>query len=59
MGRTGLCCEAFVQAGVKRVVIGIRDPYSKVDGKGIEYLQKHGVKIMAGLYTKEIQEDLK
>jgi diaminohydroxyphosphoribosylaminopyrimidine deaminase/5-amino-6-(5-phosphoribosylamino)uracil reductase len=44
---------------VKRVVIGIRDPYSKVDGKGIEYLQKHVVKIMAGLYTKEIQEDLK
>lgn len=57
-GRTGPCCEALVKAGIKRVVIGILDPYPKVNGKGVAYLQKNGVEVVIGLYEKEIKEDL-
>jgi|GEM_PF-4620183 len=42
-GHTGPCCEALTKAKVKRVVIGIRDPFPLVNGKGIEHLKKHGV----------------
>ena len=58
-GRTGPCCEALVNAGVKRVVIGILDPFPKVNGKGVEYLKKHGVEVLFGLYEEEIKEDLR
>lgn len=58
-GRTGPCCEALTKAKVKRVVIGIRDPFPFVNGKGIEHLQKHGVEVDVGLLAQEIKEDLK
>ncbi|MBA4496209.1 bifunctional diaminohydroxyphosphoribosylaminopyrimidine deaminase/5-amino-6-(5-phosphoribosylamino)uracil reductase RibD [Paenactinomyces guangxiensis] len=58
-GRTGPCCEALVEAGVKRVVVGIRDPFPKVDGKGMDYLLKHGVEVTVGFCEEEIKKDLK
>lgn len=58
-GRTGPCCEALTEAQVGRVVIGIRDPFPKVDGKGINHLKQHGVQVDIGFYEKEIKEDLK
>lgn len=58
-GRTGPCCEALTKAQVKRVVIGIRDPFPLVNGKGIDHLQKHGVEVDVGFYEQEIRKDLK
>ena len=44
-GRTPPCALTFVLAGVKRVVIGYRDPNPRVDGGGVLLLQKEGVDV--------------
>lgn len=58
-GLTPACCEAVEKAGIQRVVIGIQDPYEKVNGKGIDYLKQHQIDVKVGLYEDEIKEDLK
>src|ERR1700722_4384838 len=47
-GRTGPCAAAIAQAGVARVVVGIVDPDPQVAGRGIAYLQSHGVQVEVG-----------
>ncbi len=44
-GKTPPCAEAIVKAGVKEVFVGMKDPFPNVNGGGIEYLKKHGVKV--------------
>ena len=38
-GRTPPCTEAIIAAGIKRVVLGIRDPNRLVSGRGIRFLE--------------------
>lgn len=52
-GRTGPCCVALFQAGVKRVVIGMMDPNPLVDGGGAQYLLDKGVEVCAYVLEKE------
>lgn len=42
-GRTPPCTDAIIQAGIKRVVYGYRDPHVLVQGKGIATLQRAGI----------------
>ncbi len=44
-GRTGPCCEALLQAGVKRVVYGMQDPNPLVSGGGLATLRAAGVAV--------------
>lgn len=44
-GRTGPCVSALVEAGVARVVVGMRDPDLRVTGGGIESLRAAGVAV--------------
>ncbi len=44
-GRTPPCTDAIIDAGIDHVVVGARDPDSKVDGAGIEKLRDHGVRV--------------
>ena len=39
------CAERIVLARIKAVWIGIEDPDTSVDGKGIKYLEEHGVTV--------------
>lgn len=48
-GRTQPCAPRIVEAGVRRVVIGIRDPNPSVDGAGIAYLREHGLQVDVGV----------
>ena len=41
-GRTSPCANAIIEAGIKKVVIGTRDPFAKVNGGGIDYLRQYG-----------------
>ena len=44
-GRTGPCTEAIIKAGIKRVIIGMKDPNPITSGKGIRILKKAGIKV--------------
>ena len=52
-GRTGPCCKAIVNAGIKRVFVGSKDPNPKVNGKGIAALKRSGIKVVAGILEDE------
>lgn len=42
-GKTPPCTDALIQAGIKRVVYGYRDPNPLVSGKGIAQLTEQGI----------------
>jgi diaminohydroxyphosphoribosylaminopyrimidine deaminase/5-amino-6-(5-phosphoribosylamino)uracil reductase len=52
-GRTPPCADAIVSAGVRRAVIGMRDPNPLVDGRGIEHLRRAGVEVVLGTLEEE------
>lgn len=48
-GKTPPCADLIVRKGVKKVVIGCRDPFEAVNGKGIERLRNAGIKVVEGV----------
>ena len=44
-GLTGPCCEAIVEAGVERVVVGAVDPNPRVSGRGLARLREAGLRV--------------
>ncbi len=48
-GRTGPCTLALIQAGIARVVVGVRDPNPRVDGGGLAILRAQGLAVEEGL----------
>ena len=55
-GKTPPCSDLIIQKGIPNVVVAIRDPFHAVDGKGIERLKNHGVKVEVGVLEKEAFE---
>ncbi len=51
-GRTPPCTQAILQAGVRRVVVALRDPHPQAGG-GLEWLQARGLEVEAGLLEVE------
>jgi diaminohydroxyphosphoribosylaminopyrimidine deaminase/5-amino-6-(5-phosphoribosylamino)uracil reductase len=52
-GRTGPCTRFIIDAKIKRIIIAIKDPNLKVNGRGIRELKKAGIKVDLGLFKKE------
>ena len=52
-GRTGPCAKAVAEAGIQRVVIGMKDPNPLVSGKGIRILENAGIDVRCGVLEKE------
>lgn len=48
-GRTGPCVPAIVEAGIRRVFVGARDPNPLVDGRGVRALRAAGVQVTEGV----------
>lgn len=48
-GRTGPCTRAIIEAGIRTVVVGVRDPAPHVDGKGIRRLRRAGLEVVLGV----------
>ncbi|MDW7675526.1 MAG: bifunctional diaminohydroxyphosphoribosylaminopyrimidine deaminase/5-amino-6-(5-phosphoribosylamino)uracil reductase RibD [Bacillota bacterium] len=55
-GRTPPCVNAIVNAGIKKVVIGMVDPNPKVAGRGIDYLKSKGIEVVSGVMEAEAKE---
>ncbi|NUP11997.1 MAG: bifunctional diaminohydroxyphosphoribosylaminopyrimidine deaminase/5-amino-6-(5-phosphoribosylamino)uracil reductase RibD [Polyangiaceae bacterium] len=52
-GKTPPCVDAILEAGIKRVVVGVRDPNPHVEGKGIERLRAAGLIVKVGVLEAE------
>ena len=52
-GQTPPCARALVAAGIARVVVGCRDPYPLVRGRGIEILRAAGIEVTEGVLQDE------
>lgn len=45
-GKTPPCTHAIIKSGIKKVVIGTKDPYPQVNGRGIQILKDHGIEVI-------------
>ena len=48
-GKTPPCADLIIKNSIPKVVIGCRDSYKEVAGKGIEKLKAAGVEVMVGI----------
>lgn len=55
-GKTPPCTDLIIKNKIPEVVIGCKDIFKEVHGKGIERLQKAGIKITQGILEKECRE---
>ncbi len=54
-GRTPPCSLAILEAGIRRVVVGSRDPNPLVRGRGMARLRRAGVEVVRGVLDEECQ----
>lgn len=52
-GKTPPCAQLLVAEKIKRVVIACRDPFDKVNGRGIDILREAGIAVRMGLLQQE------
>ena len=52
-GKTPPCIAALVENGISEVYVGMLDPNPKINGKGVEALEKAGITVHVGILEKE------
>ena len=57
-GRTGPCCDALIEAGVRRVVVGLEDPDPRVAGGGVAALRAAGIEVTVGVEADAVRGQL-
>jgi diaminohydroxyphosphoribosylaminopyrimidine deaminase / 5-amino-6-(5-phosphoribosylamino)uracil reductase len=55
-GKTPPCASLLIEKKVKRVVVGMTDPYPEVSGKGIAMLREAGIEVATGVLEKEAKD---
>lgn len=55
-GKTPPCADLIIRHKIQEVIIGCRDPFTEVDGKGIEKLKAAGIKVTVGVLERECRE---
>lgn len=55
-GKTPPCADLIIGHKIPTVVVGCRDPFEQVDGKGIEKLENAGIKVITGVLENECKE---
>jgi diaminohydroxyphosphoribosylaminopyrimidine deaminase/5-amino-6-(5-phosphoribosylamino)uracil reductase len=55
-GRTPPCTQAILKEGLKKVVVGMRDPNPEVTGGGCEFLAQKGVEVKSGILESECRK---
>jgi len=52
-GKTPPCADLIIKHQIPKVVVGCRDPFAQVNGKGIEKLQQAGMEVTVGILEQE------
>jgi len=55
-GRTPPCTRAILASGIKRVVVGMKDPNPDVSGGGAGFLAEHDIEVKIGVLESECRE---
>lgn len=55
-GRTPPCVRAILRSGIRRVVVGARDPNPRHDGRGLRWLRRQGIRVLENVYAPEARE---
>ncbi len=55
-GKTPACTDLIIENKIRNVVIGCRDSFAAVNGKGIEKLKSAGVNVIVGILENECLE---
>ncbi|NTS40504.1 bifunctional diaminohydroxyphosphoribosylaminopyrimidine deaminase/5-amino-6-(5-phosphoribosylamino)uracil reductase RibD [Flavisolibacter sp. BT320] len=55
-GKTPPCADLVIANGIRNVVVGCRDPFPQVDGKGIEKLKAAGINVALGVLEANCKE---
>lgn len=55
-GKTPPCADFIIENKIATVVVGCRDPFKHVDGKGIEKLMQAGITVITGILEHECKE---
>lgn len=53
-GRTPPCTDAIIQSGIKKVIIGTKDPHAVNNGKSIRALSRAGIKTTVGILKGDL-----
>ncbi|BAH83097.1 bifunctional diaminohydroxyphosphoribosylaminopyrimidine deaminase/5-amino-6-(5-phosphoribosylamino)uracil reductase RibD [Candidatus Ishikawella capsulata] len=52
-GKVPPCCNALINAGIKRVVAAMTDPNPRVNGRGFHLLKQAGIEVKQGLMINQ------
>jgi diaminohydroxyphosphoribosylaminopyrimidine deaminase/5-amino-6-(5-phosphoribosylamino)uracil reductase len=55
-GKTPPCAEAIVKSGIKKVIIGMKDPNPLVAGRGINILKEAGIEVVHGILEDKVRK---
>ena len=55
-GKTPPCAKLLIEKGIKRVVVGVLDPFSRVSGRGVAMLREAGAEVVVGVLERECRE---
>ncbi|PZR26710.1 MAG: bifunctional diaminohydroxyphosphoribosylaminopyrimidine deaminase/5-amino-6-(5-phosphoribosylamino)uracil reductase RibD [Citrobacter freundii] len=55
-GKTPPCADLIIRHRIPTVVVGCRDPFKQVDGKGIEKLRHAGINVTVGVLEQECRD---
>jgi len=55
-GKTPPCTRAIINAGIREVIIGMKDPNPLVDGRGIVELRNNRIRARFGILEKEVRK---
>jgi len=53
VGRTPPCTQAILNSGIRRVVVGMKDPNPSVAGGGCAFLKAHDIEVTVGVLETE------
>lgn len=55
-GKTPPCADLIIRKKIPKVIVGCRDPFEQVNGKGIEKLRQHAVETITGILEDQCIE---